>query len=486
MPSVKNNIILNAINIVTAFIFPVITFPYAARVLLPEGIGTINFLNSFISYIILFTSLGIPMYAVKEVARHRDDPEERNKITIEVIIFSLILCIFGYIAVWLLALFVPQIHAQASIFFVLSLAILFNSIGVNWFYQGIEDFKVITIRAVIFRTISALGLFLFVKSPSDLIIYAFILVGSTVGNNILNFIYLYKYIHFKDIKFRGLQIGRHLRPALEVFVLNLLISLYTQLNLIMLGFLAGEEAVGFYTAGNKISHIGLLIVSSISTAIFPRCAHLLKTGDTEGFRLMVTKSLDITLATSWPMMIGLLALAYPITLIFCGPEYGRSVGVLYFTAPALIFISLANVLGVQVLYPKDQIKIVIRGAVAAALFNIILNFILIPHYGATGAAVATLVAEAAGFFYQFIAGRKFYPFHLKSLLNKNYIVASLIMLASIYACCYPIESLALKLVIGIPLGIFVYSIYLYLVKDSIYLELLAYIRSFFHRLSNKY
>lgn len=85
MASVKGNIILNGINTVTGLIFPIITFPYAARVLMPEGIGAVNFLNSIIHYIVLFTSIGIPLYAVKEVAKCRDDRDKRNTMTVEVI-----------------------------------------------------------------------------------------------------------------------------------------------------------------------------------------------------------------------------------------------------------------------------------------------------------------------------------------------------------------------------------------------------------------
>ena len=197
MTSVKNNILLNGLNTITGIVFPVITFPYAARILLPDGIGAINFLNSIISYIVILTSIGIPMYAVKEIAKYRDDKEQRDKITIEIIILSTFLCLLGYIGVWILAKFVPQIHQQATLFYILSLTILFTAIGVNWFYQGIEDFKYITIRAIIIRSLAAIALFIFVKDSSDLLIYGWILVGSTVGNNIINFIHLRKYLSFK-------------------------------------------------------------------------------------------------------------------------------------------------------------------------------------------------------------------------------------------------------------------------------------------------
>ena len=263
MSSIKSNILLNGINTITSLIFPVITFPYAARVLLPGGIGAINFLNSIIGYIVLLTSLGIPLYAVKEVAKYRDNKFERDKITVEIVVLSTAFCLLGYIAVWLLAKYVPQIHKQATLFYILSITILFTSIGVNWFYQGIEDFKFITIRAIVIRTFAAAALFIFVKSSSDLLIYGMIVVGSTVGNNFINFVHLRKHIDIEPIRIKELEIGRHIRPTLAIFVLNLIISLYIQLNSIMLGFISSDEQVGYFAAGTKITHIGLTLISSI-------------------------------------------------------------------------------------------------------------------------------------------------------------------------------------------------------------------------------
>ena len=206
MASLKANVFLNFVNTITGIVFPVITFPYAARVLLPEGIGAVNFYQSIVNYIILLTSLGIPMYAVREVAKFRDDIEKRNRVTVEITLLSLFLSLGGYILVWLLGEYVPQIQQQESLFYVLSSGILFTAIGVNWFYQAVEDFKFITIRALVFRLLAAVALFLFVKTKDDLLIYAFVIIGSTVGNNFINFIHLRTYIPVCRISWQQLQI----------------------------------------------------------------------------------------------------------------------------------------------------------------------------------------------------------------------------------------------------------------------------------------
>ena len=476
MSSIKTNIILNGLNTITGIVFPVVTFPYAARVLLPEGIGTINFLNSIILYIISLSTLGIPMYAVKEVAKFRDNKVARDRFTIEILLLSISLCLCAYVAVFLLAAFIPQIHQDQLLFYILSLSILFTSIGAEWFYQGIEDFKFITVRALIIRTLAAASLFTFVKTPDDLIAYGIITVGSTVGNQIVNFVHLRKHISVRTIKLKEIRILHHLVPAFTLFVLLLIISLYTHLNSIMLGFISGEESVGFFTAGNKISHTALTVITSIGTVLLPRCSHMIKTGDTEGFSNVINKSLNLINALAFPIATGLMVLATPVTMIFCGPEFSDSIPVLYITAPVILFISLTNLTSIQILYPMDKVKIVMISVSASAVINLIINILLIPSYGAIGAAVATFFAELVVLLIQIVLGRHYYPFKVSSIINWKVVGASFIMCIAVYSCLIFAKTYMTQLILGFFVGTIVYAAALWLFKDKIILEIIGSVK----------
>ena len=471
MGSVKGNVIFNGINTVVNIILPLFTFPYAARVLLPEGIGSVNFLSAIINYIILFTSLGIPLYAVKEVARCRDDRIERNKTTLEILCLSIGLCLTGYIAVWAMAAFVPVIHRQSALFYVLSLSILFNALGVNWFYQGVEDFKYITIRSVVFKLLMAASLFIFVRNQDDLLIYAVISVGMTVGNNLINFIRLRKFMDFSSIRFSNLQILRHLRPALKIFMLNLITSLYVQLNSIMLGFISNEDEVAYFTGGTKISHIGLTVITSIGAVLLPRCSNLIKKGDWTGFRSVINNSVRFTVALSLPMMVGLMILAHPIIMLFCGPDYEPAVMVLFLNAPVILLIGLTNVIGIQILYPMNKVNLVIWSVSGGALINLILNVVLIPGYGAAGAAVATLMAEFAVLCLQLALGRRYIPFRYRNILPWSYVVGSVIMGGAVYALLQVVDGSFVEVLAGILVGILVYAVWLLIMRDKLVLEM---------------
>lgn len=169
--SIKTNYIFNLINTVSSLIFPVITFPYASRIMLAEGIGQVNFYQSIIQYISLFTCLGIPMYAIREIAKVRDNLYACNKTTLEILLLHFSLTFLGYLLVVILCLTVTEIQVNIPLFLVLSTSILFTTIGCEWFYQGIEDFKYITIRGLFVKVSALFILFICVKSPQDILWY---------------------------------------------------------------------------------------------------------------------------------------------------------------------------------------------------------------------------------------------------------------------------------------------------------------------------
>lgn len=475
MTSLKTNVVFNFLNTITGIVFPVITFPYAARVLLPEGIGAVNFLQSIVAYIVLLTSLGIPMYAVREVAKYRDDIAKRNAVAVEITILSFLLCLGGYVIVWILGIFISQIHSQLALFYVLSLTIFFTALGVNWFFQAIEDFKFITVRAVIFRILATMALFIFVKTKEDLLIYALITVGSTVGNNFINFIHLRKYINFKQIPWKRLQILRHLKPSLRIFVFNLITSIYVNLNTVMLGFMQGDSAVGFYTAGNKISHIVLSVVASLGVVLLPRCANLVEKGNIEEFATVTRKSYRLVQALSLPFTLGLILLASQIIIIFGGSEFQEAVPVLEWTAPIIIFIGVSNVFGIQILYPLGKESLVIWSTVGGAFINFILNLLLIPCWSYTGAAISTFIAELTVLLIQLTFGYRYIPFQIFEKVNVNYLIASLAMVAFVFPLTFLLTNIWLSLIISILVGSFIYTSVLYFLKDSLYEEVLQYI-----------
>lgn len=218
--SVKANYLFNLINSASQLLFPLITFPYASRIMLADGIGQVNFFQSIISYISLFTCLGIPMYAIREVAKVRDNTMEMTRTTVEILLLHAFLSILGYLVVAVICMTVVQVQTNIPLFLLLSTTIFFTAIGCEWFYQGVEDFKYVAVRGLIVKVVSVILLFLLVKTKEDILWYGAYSVLGVLGGNIFNFIRLRKYLCWGMVSFHTLCPMRHLKPALYVFALN--------------------------------------------------------------------------------------------------------------------------------------------------------------------------------------------------------------------------------------------------------------------------
>lgn len=372
--SVKANYLFNLINSASQLLFPLITFPYASRIMMADGIGQVNFFQSIISYISLFTCLGIPMYAIREVAKVRDNPEKMTRITVEILLLHAFLTLLGYMAVAVICLTVTKVQTDIPLFLLLSATIFFTAIGCEWFYQGIEDFKYVAIRGLLVKLLSVVLLFLFVKTKEDILWYGAYTVLGVLGGNIFNFIRLRKYLHRDVIDFRALHPLRHLKPALHVFALNVVISIYLQLNNVLLGFMKDAEAVGYFTAATKIMMITMSISSSLGAVIMPRTSNLIAEGRMDEFRILIQKSYDFVLALAMPLTVGLIFTSPSIILLLSGEGFAPAVLTSQIVASNILMVGLSGVMGIQVLYPLGKINIVILCTLIGAAVNVFLMF----------------------------------------------------------------------------------------------------------------
>lgn len=473
--SVKTNYILNLINTGTQMLFPLITFPYACRVIEADGIGQVNFFSSIIGYISLFTCLGIPMYAIREIARDRNDVVKMNRTAIEILLLHALLTIAGYLVVTLLCLTVPQIRADIPLFLVLSLTIFFTAIGCEWFYQGIEDFKYITIRGLIVKVVSVVLLFLLVKTKDDLLYYGVYSVIGILGGNIFNFIRLRKYIHRKNIIFSELNISHHIKPVLQVFSFNVVVSVYLQLNPVLLGFIKDALAVGYFTAATKIMQVVMKLSSCLGAVMLPRTSNLIAEHKEKEFNALIQKSYDFTIAISLPLTCGLLFAAPYIIKVLCGHEFIPATLASQIIAPIILMVGISNVMGIQVLYPKGKIKTVIHCCLIGAVVDLVLNICLIPAFSYNGTAIAYLCAEISTMASMYIIAKTHIPIRFLKRCHVDYFLGSVLMTATLLAvpALFGGSSSITILTVQIVTGTVVYFLFLLARKDTFVMQVIS-------------
>lgn len=458
-------------------LFPLITFPYVCRVILADGIGQVNFFSSIIAYITLFTSLGIPLYGVREIARVRNDVAAMNRTTVEILLLSTLLSVLGYVAVGVLCVTVPQIRADVPLFLVLSLTILMTAIGCEWFYQGIEDFKYITIRGLAVRVLSVALLFLFVRSKDDLMLYALYSVVGVLGGNVFNFFRLRRYIHRRNVIFSQLNIRRHVKPVFQVFSLSVVTSIYLQLNPVLLGFMKNALAVGYFTAATRIMMIIMRLSSCLGTVMMPRMSNLLAEKKEADFNALIQKSYDFTVAMSLPLAAGLIVCAPSIIRVFCGSEFAPAVLSSQIIAPIVLMVGISNVMGLQVLYPKGKINIVILCCAIGAVADLVLSLLLIPRFSHDGTAMAYLGAEVATTVSMYLIARKQIPISFFGRKHLVYIAACALMTIVVLwmGRNFHVSDMAMIALQGTA-GVLVYFSCLLAFKDEMVLQVISKIK----------
>lgn len=474
--SVKVNYILNLINTGTQMLFPLITFPYVCRVIEADGIGQINFFQSIVSYISLFTCLGIPMYAIREIARDRSDVVQMNQTAMEILLLHSMLTLVGYAIVAILCLTVPQIQVNIPLFLILSLTIFFTAIGCEWFYKGIEDFKYITIRGLIIKTVSVVLLFIFVKSKTDLLYYGCYTVFGVLGGNIFNFFRLRKYIHRENIIFSELHIKRHVKPVLKVFSFSVVTSIYLQLNTVLLGFLKNALAVGYFAAATKVMQMLLMMSSCLGSVMMPRASHLIAENKEDEFNRLIQKSYDFTLAIALPMTIGLIFCAPSLITALCGVKFEHSILPSQIIAPIILMVAISNVFGIQVLFPKGKINIVTFCCGIGAVADLILNLCLIPFFSYIGTSIAYLGAEVATTVSMYFIGRKYIPIIYFKKSHFTYALGCIVMAFVLYGLSLlQLPAFTILLLQGC-CGVLAYFIILCICKDEMLVQILSKIK----------
>lgn len=401
--SLKLNFIMNSILTMSNFIFPLITFPYVSRVLLPVGIGKVSFATSLISYFSMFAQLGIPTYGIRACATVRDDKEKLTRTTHELLMINLLMTVISYAILAAALIFVPRLREERMLYTIVSLTIIFTSIGMEWLYKALEQYTYITIRSIIFKFIALIAMFLLVHKQSDYVIYGGITILAASASNIFNFINVHRYIDMKPVG--GYNLKRHLKPVAVFFAMACATTIYTHLDTVMLGFMTTDADVGYYNAAVKIKTILVSIVTSLGTVLLPRASYYIKQGLVDDFRRITRKAINFVFLLASPLMLYFMLFAKQGIYFLSGSAYEGSIISMQIIMPTLLLMGITNILGIQILVPMGREKIVLYSEIAGAIVDVIINAILIPQYASAGAAIGTLVAEFVVLMVQYYALR---------------------------------------------------------------------------------
>jgi O-antigen/teichoic acid export membrane protein len=348
MSGLKKNIVFNTLLSVSQILFPLVTFPYASRILGPEGMGAVNFADNFITYFLIFSALGIPLYGVREIAKVKHDSIALGRVYSELIFIHLVTSLISIVVLLGISLSSDKLFANFQLYQIGMAILLGNVFIAEWFFQGIEKFKYIAIRMVLIRLFTIILLFALVHTVADRNTYYALNLVATLLAAATN---MYSVSKLVKISFKNLTLRHHLKPLFIIFSNSIITTIYLVFDTIILGFLTSDVYVGYYSASMRISKISLAVIGVLSAVLLPRLTIAFKAENWAEARLLLHKSINFVVFLSIPIAIGTYCLSEEIIRLFAGQKYLPAVSSLQILCFIVVFVGMAQVLHIRFFCP---------------------------------------------------------------------------------------------------------------------------------------
>ena len=389
MKNVKKNFIYSVFYQILAIIIPMITIPYVSRKLGVTGVGSYSYTYSIAYYFMITAMLGINNYGSREIAKHNGDLKKTSRSFWSIYYFQ---ALFSIVVILIYILYVILFANEfKTLMIIQGLYVLSSLFDINWFYSGIEKFKVTVTRNSIIKILSLILILLLVKKESDVYIYTSILAGSTLLSNVILFLFLKGNVTFEKVKFK--ELFKHLKPCLILFIPVIAMKIYKVMDRTMLGTFASIDEVGYYSNAVNIINVPMGIIIALGSVMLPRITNLLANNKNKEAEKVFNKSITFAVFLMLPITVGLCCVAKDFSILFFGEKFERTGIILSILSITIMFMTFANVIRTQYLIPNHKDKEYIISVIIGAIVNVIFNLIFIKKYQAIGACIGTIVAE---------------------------------------------------------------------------------------------
>lgn len=452
MKKLKENFIYNVFYQILALLIPFITIPYASRILGVNGIGEYSYTYSIVYYFMIIGLLGITNYGSREIAKVRDNKKLMNYKFCSIYYMQLL---FSLLISLIYVVFILLSNSSYKVLFIIQILYMLSIMtDINWFFYGIEDFKITTIRSSTIKVLSLILIFIFVKDKNDTPIYTLILSGSTFLSNLLLLFFLNKHIRFIKVKFN--DIWTHFAPCLVLFIPIIAMKIYKVMDKTMLGLMTNVTEVGYYSNADGIINIPMGIIVALGVVMLPRLTNLISKGNEEEASYIFSKSFNFSIFLASPIMFGLMAISKDFSIIFLGNDFARTGVLVEILSITIIFMTISNALRTQFLIPHGKDREYIIAIIIGAIVNVILNLIFIPKFGCLGACIGTVSAEFLVMFFHIKFSAKYMDIMKLIKNNIRFILSGFLMFISVVMFGNLIDNIYIKLFLQILLGMGVY------------------------------
>lgn len=471
MKKISINMIFNVSYNLLNILFPFITSVYLARVLGPEYLGRITYAQNIMQYFLIFASLGIPTYGMRQISRCNGNKERISRVFTELFKINAFTSIFCSILFTITVFVIGDFSTDIKLYLCVGLTLYMNIINIDWFYTGKEDYVYITVRSFVVKVISIIAIFVFVHTQQDYVIYALITSMATTGNYIFNIINLRDKVKFCR---KNIDVKKHIRPTLILFVVLFFSNIYNQIDITMIGMIKDKVAVGHYSNPVKIVRIVTSLTTTLSATILPQMCSLYKERNLNRFNELYNKTFKLVYLLAMCIGCGICLVGDNLVYVLWGTEFAPSVSVLVILAFIVPIIAVSYISGSVILMATDNEKKLLLATSCGAGMNIVGNAFLIPYWGIEGAAIVSVLSETVVLLVHIFFSKKY----IKLRIDKRFVASTMIPIAVMFIVVKVIGNLLqlsciIKLMSQVVIGAFLCILCMLIMKNEVLYDLLG-------------
>ena len=457
------NYIYNIMYQLVKLFLPLFLVSYTYSHLGPSTLGINDYASNISSWFILLGVLGVNTYGNREIAKVRDDKDKLSKNFYEILCMQFInMMIMLILYVIYVVLFVKE---NQIIYFIICMSILSSAFDISWFYYGVEDFRIVSIRNIVVKIIGVLLIFSFVKKPSDLWMFTAINSCTDLIGQAVTFLGLKKYIKKVPVSLKEAY-KNHLPGTFALFIPTIAINVYTLLDQTLLGTLVEDKGqLSLYKTSLSFVKMFLYFVTSIGAVVMPRIANTYaKNENFEEVNKYINMTFKLALILSIPIFVALEIVSADFFPWYTKENADSMIFLVRIVSPIIILISLSNVFGTQYLVPTGKTKEYTKSIVAGAIINLLVNLYTIPRWQGVGACIGSVSAEFTVTFIQWLYIKKDVKLYGFQTLIKS-ILASFLMGLCIYFVGQYLGARIITNLIQAVVGVIVYVVLLIILRE---------------------
>jgi len=367
---------------------------WIARYLGPEQFGLFSFSTAFVSLFGAIAALGLQSIVVRDIVR---DPAGKGETLGTAMVLQTVGGVLAYGLILGIIFWLRPDDVMSRMLVAILGSVMFlkaGDVAVYWFESQVLSKYTVWVQNGCFLFFAAIKVVLILLN-APIVAFAWATMGEAVAVASLMFVALaMRGPGLAQLQVTGTRAIRLLKDSWPLLLSGVAVLVYMKIDQIMLGQMVGDEAVGVYSAAVRISEVWYFIPMMIVASVFPAILEA-KAQSEERYLQRLQSLYDVLSLISLPVaLVMTFSSAYIVELLF-GDAYGEAAPVLAIHVWASVFVFLGVASSKWFVAENLQRLMFIRTLLNGVL-NIFLNLLLIPKYGATGAALALVVAQSAG------------------------------------------------------------------------------------------